>query len=97
MVSTAFAFAGSIQDIKWESVQVGQVLQVNDDELFPADLMCLYTALPDKASQLAENELRSYTVRSCPFTSLLLGPSTDWHDSRVDCILNLLDTSFNSE
>ncbi|KAL3132559.1 hypothetical protein ABBQ32_009098 [Trebouxia sp. C0010 RCD-2024] len=39
---------GSTQDVKWESVQVGQVLQVNDDELFPADLMCLYTALPDK-------------------------------------------------
>lgn len=43
--------------MKWESVQVGQVLRVNDDELFPADLMCLYTALPDKASLLAEDWL----------------------------------------
>ncbi len=34
--------------MKWENVQVGQVLQVKDDELFPADLLCLYTALPDK-------------------------------------------------
>ena len=41
---------GSIEDVKWESVQVGQILQVKDDELFPADLMCLYTALPDKVS-----------------------------------------------
>lgn len=40
--------AGSIEDTKWENVQVGQVLQVKDDELFPADLLCLYTALPDK-------------------------------------------------
>lgn len=47
---SALCCAGSTQDVKWESVQVGQVLQVNDDELFPADLMCLYTALPDKAS-----------------------------------------------
>ena len=38
--------------MKWESVQVGQVLQVNDDELFPADLLCLYTALPDKVTAL---------------------------------------------
>lgn len=42
--------AGSIEDMKWENVQVGQVLQVKDDELFPADLMCLYTALPDKVT-----------------------------------------------
>jgi hypothetical protein len=36
--------------MKWENVQVGQVLQVKDDELFPADLLCLYTALPDRVS-----------------------------------------------
>ena len=58
-------FAGSTADVKWESVQVGQVLRVNDDELFPADLMCLYTALPDKASPLAG-------TKSC---SLTCGPS----------------------
>ncbi|DBA65766.1 hypothetical protein WJX79_001197 [Trebouxia sp. C0005] len=39
---------GSVEDMKWENVQVGQVLQVKDDELFPADLLCLYTALPDR-------------------------------------------------
>lgn len=64
---TVLAFAGSIQDIKWESVQVGQVLRVNDDELFPADLLCLYTALPDKASQLADTEPQSY-IQSCHVT-----------------------------
>lgn len=51
------AFAGSIEDVKWESVQVGQVLRVNDDELFPADLLCLYTALPDKARPLTGDQL----------------------------------------
>ena len=30
-------------------MRVGQVLRVQDDELFPADLLCLHSALPDKA------------------------------------------------
>jgi magnesium-transporting ATPase (P-type) len=39
---------GSTSDITWRDVRVGQVLHVRDDELFPADLLCLYSALPDK-------------------------------------------------
>lgn len=39
---------GTVTDITWKDVRVGQVVQVNDDELFPADLMCLYSALPDR-------------------------------------------------
>lgn len=58
----ALCCAGSTQDVKWESVQVGQVLQVNDDELFPADLMCLYTALPDKASPSNNSTINTYKV-----------------------------------
>ena len=42
--------AGSVSDITWRDVHVGQVLLVRDDELFPADLLCLYSALPDKVS-----------------------------------------------
>ena len=41
--------AGSHRDIAWRDVRVGQVLRVQDDELFPADLLCLHSALPDKA------------------------------------------------
>jgi len=41
--------AGSSRDIAWRDVRVGQVLRVQDDELFPADLLCLHSALPDKA------------------------------------------------
>ena len=40
--------AGSTTDVKWKDVKVGQVLQVRDDELFPADLLCLYSSLPDR-------------------------------------------------
>lgn len=37
-----------MSDIPWTEVEVGNVIMVRDDELFPADLMCLY-------SNLAEN------------------------------------------
>ena len=40
--------AGTVSDIPWTEVEVGNVIMVRDDELFPADLMCLY-------SNLAEN------------------------------------------
>ena len=44
--------AGSSKDVKWERIKVGQVLKVQDNELFPADLLCLYTSLPDKVGCL---------------------------------------------
>lgn len=40
--------AGSVSDIAWTDVQVGDFLMVKDDELFPADMVCIYSALPDK-------------------------------------------------
>ncbi|CAK0743492.1 hypothetical protein CVIRNUC_001474 [Coccomyxa viridis] len=40
---------GTIQDIKWRDVRVGHILKVEDEELFPADLLCLYSALEDDA------------------------------------------------
>ncbi len=39
--------AGAVEDVPWREVKVGQILRVNDDELFPADLLCLSSALPD--------------------------------------------------
>ena len=45
--STFLGHAGALEDIPWREVKVGQVLRVNDDELFPADLLCLASALPD--------------------------------------------------
>jgi len=38
---------GSFVDVPWRKVSVGQVLKVHDDELFPADLLCLHSSLPD--------------------------------------------------
>ncbi len=49
MQSAAPGAAGSTADIPWRDVRVGQVLRVDDEELFPADLLCLYSALPDNA------------------------------------------------
>lgn len=38
---------GTVVDIPWVQVQVGDVLEVRDEELFPADLLCLQTDLPE--------------------------------------------------
>jgi hypothetical protein len=45
--------AGSVSDIFWTEVKVGDYLMVKDDELFPADLVCIYSALPDKVREAA--------------------------------------------
>lgn len=42
--------AGSVADIAWTDVRVGDFILVKDDELFPADMACIYSALPDKVS-----------------------------------------------
>ena len=39
--------AGSVKDVTWKDVSVGQLLVVRDDELFPADLLCLWSELPE--------------------------------------------------
>jgi P-type E1-E2 ATPase len=30
------------EQVKWRKVQVGDIIKVKDNELFPADLLCLY-------------------------------------------------------
>lgn len=49
MLTRLVLLTGSVHDIKWRDVRVGHVLRVDDEELFPADLLCLYSALPDHA------------------------------------------------
>lgn len=49
-VLTCTAFkprVGSFEDVTWRKVEVGQIVKVEDEELFPADLLCLASALPD--------------------------------------------------
>ncbi|GMH33103.1 hypothetical protein BSKO_00937 [Bryopsis sp. KO-2023] len=38
---------GEIRSAKWRDLQVGDIIRVDDDELFPADILCLHTGLPD--------------------------------------------------
>ena len=39
--------AGSVKDIRWHEVRVGQILEVRDNENIPADLLTLHCAHPD--------------------------------------------------
>ena len=39
---------GSFLKKEWQQVKVGDLVQVNDGDLLPADLLCLHTALPDQ-------------------------------------------------
>jgi len=48
LIPTAFTpHVGSFKDVTWRKVEVGQIVKVEDEELFPADLLCLASALPD--------------------------------------------------
>ncbi|GMH33051.1 hypothetical protein BSKO_00885 [Bryopsis sp. KO-2023] len=38
---------GETKQVKWKEVKVGDVIKVKDDELFPADILCLQTGLSD--------------------------------------------------
>jgi magnesium-transporting ATPase (P-type) len=53
--------AGSISDISWTEVEVGNLIVVYDDELFPADLMCLYSELPDNVCFIKTTNLDGET------------------------------------
>ena len=39
---------GTFETREWRSIFVGDVIHVVDDELIPADLLCIHTALPDE-------------------------------------------------
>lgn len=53
--------AGSITDIPWTDVKVGDALVVRDDELFPADMICLYSKLPDNVCFIRTTNLDGET------------------------------------
>ena len=53
--------AGSVTDITWVDVRVGDAIIVKDDELFPSDLLCLYSALPDKVCFIKTTNLDGET------------------------------------
>lgn len=53
--------SGSITDISWTEVKVGDALVVRDDELFPADMVCLQSQLPDRVCFIRTTNLDGET------------------------------------
>lgn len=52
---------GNVTDILWTDVRVGDVIVVRDGELFPADLMCLYSSLPENVCFIKTTNLDGET------------------------------------
>ncbi len=50
-----------MSNIKWRDVTVGQILRVNDGELFPADLICLYSKLDENVCFIKTTNLDGET------------------------------------
>ena len=45
--SLSLPFAGGVKDVQWQDVKVGDIVAVYDDELIPADILCLQTGSKD--------------------------------------------------
>lgn len=70
---------GEEREIKWKHIKVGDVLKVKDDELFPADLLCLRTGLEDKICFIKTTNLDGETnlkIRKPIDMNALLGKVT---------------------
>jgi hypothetical protein len=52
---------GSAEEIPWTEVRVGDALLVRDGENFPADLLCLHSALPDNVCFIRTTNLDGET------------------------------------
>ena len=52
---------GSIEEISWTDVKVGDAVMVKDDENFPADLLCIYSDLPDNVCFIKTTNLDGET------------------------------------
>jgi magnesium-transporting ATPase (P-type) len=52
---------GSVTDVAWTDVAVGDAIVVRDDENFPADLLCLRSALPDNVCFIRTTNLDGET------------------------------------
>lgn len=52
---------GSVTDVLWTDVKVGDIIQVWDDELFPADLMCLHSDMDENVCYIKTTNLDGET------------------------------------
>ena len=50
-----------IEDVSWTDIKVGDAIMVRDDENFPADLLCLYSDLPDNVCFIKTTNLDGET------------------------------------
>ena len=57
-----------MKDVKWRDVKVGQVLEVRDNEDFPADLLCLSCKRPDGVAYIRTTNLDGIPTL-CLFTA----------------------------
>ena len=54
--------AGKVQDTQWKHVRVGDIVEVRDNEDFPADLLCLFCELEDGVCYIKTTNLDGKTV-----------------------------------
>ena len=57
VVEIVLCASGALTNAKWKDLRVGQIVKVMDDELFPADLLCLKTGLPDNLCYIRTTNL----------------------------------------
>ena len=83
-----------MSDIPWTEVEVGNVIMVRDDELFPADLMCLYSNLAENVCFIKVGGQRSCSTErmlvTCPVQPLCLPAATAGCAAAVLSTLKLL-------
>jgi P-type E1-E2 ATPase len=48
---------GAFREVQWRAVRVGDVVMVRDDEEVPADLLCVYAALPERVCYVQTTNL----------------------------------------
>ena len=75
--------------VRWRDIKVGDMLRVNDDEEFPADMLCLHSSLPEKVCFIkttnldGESNLKIRSPPSLPFGRSIVVGDTVIEDSNV--------------
>ena len=54
---------GAFRRVPWRSVRVGDVVMTGDEEEVPADLLCIYAALPDRVCYVQTTNLGAQLAR----------------------------------
>lgn len=70
--------AGSTELVRWRDIEVGNIVKVQDEELIPADLLCLHSELPDNVCFIKTTNLDGESNlkirRSLPHAFLVPAP-----------------------